>query len=268
MSQDELLIRLLEALDPHTTIAHMVTPPPERLQDDIVCWRPFDGAPFDHYVRVLDDCYVGSNRQSEFSTHEGYCAFLSSISQDALSGISADSPLGVVDCDCFAEFGIGHIAIYHPTVARASVASSTDFMLPIAYGAWPCFRCEIVGDETPVEAEFRMRETQYSDLRRDPQPALRMRYRSARAHSAGGGKRWNCFTFHDVTTTLARVQRDQGFMEIENFERATVKIICDPRCEVRADDDTWYPAADSLEAWVRTFCFEGVEAAARERREV
>jgi hypothetical protein len=249
--------RVIDALRPAAVV----------LDDDLLLWRPFDSAPIVYYVRFFDEQACKINVQAKHDSAL-VLAFLRELSPALLERVSAAAPIGLSPSAVLAKTPFQLRAVVHHSFGGAGLSNATEFMGPVTYGTFPAYRCEFTEDDTRDEAAYRVAKVvRWSNWERSPAPALSARFlRLKTGIKSTGGKRMGIIRLEDLERMLAYSRTDDGFVDIENYERSLVHVEhADGRYEIRQGAESWALRADAAVAWLRVLATEGAAAANRKR---
>ena len=244
-----------------------LTPAPVMLTDDILFWKPFDAAPTGYYARFFGERACKTNVKGPHDTN-AMLAFMQELSADLLDTVSEAKPLALSDSAVLAKTPLPRRVVVDPSLASGALSKPTEFMRPFTYGVFAAHRCEFTADDSRDEAAFRIAKVvPWSDWKRAPAPALSVRFQRTKSGvKSTGGKRMGVMSAPDVMKVLGHLAKEDGFIDIENFERTLAHVEhSEGRYEVVEDKDRWTLRADAVQAWLNAFAVEGSAAAAKQR---
>ena len=248
-------------------VVQALTPPPVMLADDTLFWKPFDAAPTGYYARFFGERACKTNVKGQHDT-DLVLDFMLELSPALLESVSEAKPLSLSESRVLVKTPFQRRVLVDPSLASGALSKPTEFMRPFTYGVFPAHRCEFTADDSRDEAAFRLAKVvPWSDWKRAPAPALSVRYlRTKSGVKSTGGKRMGVMSAPDVMKVLTHLDKEDGFIDIENFERVLAHVEhAEGRYEVVQDKDRWVLRSDAVRAWLDTFAIEGSAAATNKR---
>ena len=254
--------QVLEALQPAAT----------PVGEDIIFWKPFDAAPVGYYVRFIGERAAKVNvKLDPKNPHDParVIALLAGVKEAQLDAVSETQPLGLAPL-ALPGTAFTLQATVHPSLANGALSKPTEFMRPATFGILPAHRCEFTDNDTRDEAAFRLAKVvPWVDWNRVPAPAISARFLRKKTNiKSTGGKRLGVMKLEELERTVQYVATDDGFIEVENFERALLLLEhANGHYEVQQGETRWTPKPDALLPWLRIFVREGAAAAEAKRAE-
>jgi hypothetical protein len=249
-------------------VVEALQPPATALSDDILFWMPITNAPVVYYIRFFDELACKVNVESAHDPRLVQ-SFLGELPLEQLHAVKRDHPLGLFVSRSLAATAFHLRAVVHPSISRGAPSKTTAFMADRTYTTFPVYRCEFTNDDTPEETAFRMAKVvRWSSWSRAPAAALSARFHRTRTGiKSTGGKRMGIYPLTDIERIISYLGADDGFIEIENYERRLVRLEHgNRRYEVTQGNEKWIPRADGVIPWLRVFAIEGLEAANKARQ--
>lgn len=240
-----------------------LSPAPVWTKEDLILWRPFDAAPVVYYVRFLGEVACKVNAQGP---HDA--GLVETMLREITPG---DLPQG--QGEPLATFAPSRTlvatpftlrVIVSPSLLNGALSKTTDFMAPSTYTAFPAHRCEFPEGDTRDELAFRLAKVvRWSNWAREPAPAISARFHRLKSGvKSTGGKRMGVFPLATIEKTLEFLAKEDGFMELQNFERKQVRIEhADGRFVVNTGRGEPLQLPDGgIVAWVKAFVTRGLDA--------
>jgi hypothetical protein len=249
----ELQRQVTEALQPAATV----------LANDMLFWASSEKAPAVYYVRFFGElaCKINVRRAHDLKLIR---TFLEELSSDQIRSVTDERPLGFFESRALAATPFHLRAVAHPSISQGTLSKATGFMADLTYTTFPVYRCEFTNDDTPDEAVFRMAKVvPWSNWDRPPSPAISARFHRTRTGiKSTGGKRMGIFSLPEIERIISFLAADDGFIEVENYERNLVRIEhAEDRYVVVQGDDHWTPRHDMVIPWLRVYGIEGLNTA-------
>lgn len=245
-------------------VMESIDPPAELISEDIILWKRRN-FPFTYYVKFFSEVACKVNVKGEHDTNL-IIAFLNEFSSEDLLNTSESNPLYLSKSSSLEQTPFDRRAIVHPSVSTGSLGAATGFMASQTYTVYPVYKCEFNKEDTRDEILYRMSKViSWSDWNRSPSPALSVRFlRIETGVKSTGGKRMVIFSLTKVEKIISHVIKEEGFIDIENFERRLVHIeISNNSCEVILEGERWAQDVNTLISWLHIFAIEGVEKSKR-----
>ena len=249
------------------TLQHRViqalSPAPVWVHDDLLLWRPFDAAPIVYYVRFLGErvCKVNVPAQQDPAVVE---ALLREISPADLPA-AAEQLIALAPSAALGATPFELRAIVAPSLSFGALSKTTDFMALVTFTAFPAYRCEFPADDNRDELAFRLAKVvRWANWAREPAPAISARFHRLKSGvKSTGGKRMGVFPWPDIEATLGFIAKEDGFMDLQNFERKQVRI---EHAAGRFTIDSgagapWPLPDDGIIPWVKILVTKGLDAA-------
>jgi hypothetical protein len=250
-------------------VTEALQPPPTPVSGGILQWAPFPKAPVVYYVRFFDKVACKVNVQSAHEPKQVQ-AFLAELTAADLKTVSEERPLALSNCRSLASTAFTMRAVVHPSLSNGALSKTTQFMGPVTFTAFPVHPSEFTSNDTRDEIAFRLAKVvRWSNWSRPPAPALSARFlRQKTGIKSTGGKRMGIFPPPDLERIIGFVGTEDGFVEVENFERRQIRIDhADGKFEVTLGEERWVPGKDKIIPWFRIFATEGWETALKARKE-
>jgi hypothetical protein len=237
------------------------------LSDEIVFWRPFDQAPTVYYLRFLNDvaCKINIKTNHDQNT---VVRFLQTITLEELAQVNDKKPLVLSKTSSLSATPFKLRAIASPLVVSAGLSKNTTFLNGVTFTTFPAYECEFTLNDTRDEAAFRMAKVvRWSDWSRAPSPALSARFHRVRTGiKSTGGKRMGIFPIAVIEKTINHLAADDGFIDIENFERNVARIEHNEGTyQIIAGEKKWAPQSEAVIPWLQLFAIKGLSAATETR---
>jgi len=242
-----------------------LSPPPSKRRGAVIAWCPFEKAPVTLYCRFIAERAGNTNVQNPHD-EERALAFMAELDERDLDAVSEAHPLALRPSAVARALGFHGRVVVHPRVADTTLGKSTEFMRPVTYLTFPAHRSEFTSDDTHDEAVFRMRKVvKWSKWDRAVAPALSIRYRRVRSGvGTTGGKRLGVAPLREAEQALAKIGDEDGFLEVENFERNAVTFRHERGAySLETPSGSRLIDGGAVLAWLR--CFVGAGLAAAER---
>jgi len=244
-------------------VINALSPAPVWVRDDLILWRPFDAAPIVYCVRFIGDraCKVNVPAQQDQAPVEALLREI--VPADLPDG--AEQSISLATSSVVGATPFDRRAIVAPSLSPGALSKTTDFMAPVTFTAFPAYRCEFPEDDSRDDLAFRLAKVvRWSNWAREPAPAI-----SARFHRLGsgvkstGGKRMGVFPWADIEKTLGFIAKEDGFMDLQNFERKQVRIEhADGRFTIDSGAGAPWPLPnDGIIPWVKILVTKGLDAA-------
>lgn len=232
------------------------------IEPGMVAW---DAPPTEHVsavFRVVESRVLVASALRSTATIDSLATFLRSIPAGFAECVSVESGRGCIN---YSLGNFDRCRVLMPQLARVSYDKETQWTRDVCWLAFPGFKCECSGTETPAEAEAHERNVRDVDWKRTPEPFMRMRFeREKRKIRSTGGKRKALFKWEEIRKVLGHLATDDGFMEIQNFEGEDARI--DHRdggytISLRQVDKGVGP--DDAKTWLSTFAIRGADEAVK-----
>jgi hypothetical protein len=242
-------------------------PGPDWVKGDLLFWRPFDKSRFGYFVRFFGDraCKVNVQGAHNPIIVEG---LLDELSVGDLPNAAAGQLIFLSKSPALEGTSFDLRAIVSPPMSFGALSKTTEFMAPVTFTAFPAYRCEFTDNDTRDELAFRLAKVVlWSDWGRQPSPAISARFHLLQSGvKSTGGKRMGVFPWAEIEDTLGYIAEEDGFIDLENFERRAVRIEhAADRFTIVSGGEPWHPAAERVVEWVRTYTIKGLDAANRLR---
>lgn len=251
-------------------ILDVVQPPAEQVGEDTIVWKPSDAAPVAHYVRFIGERAAKVNFKRDPKKpvdHALVVALLASVTDAHLDAVSEAQPLALRPFRLEGtQFDL--CGTMHPSITGGTLSKPTAFMRDVTYGILPAYRCEFTDNDTRDEATFRLAKVvPWANWYRVPAPALSIRFLRKKTNiKSTGGKTLGVLKLEDLEALVQYVATDDGFIEVENFERVLLRLEHENgHYEVQQGELRWTPKPEALLPWLRIFVREGAAAAAAKR---
>jgi hypothetical protein len=200
--------------------------PPVQLHEDTFAWKPIEKSPITYYLRFFGERPVCVNVEPPHSA-AGVDRFLQELRRADLDAVNELRAVALLPSAVAAEQGQDYRkVIVHPSVAEMSLSKETSMLNPLLFTAFPAHRAEFCEDDQPDETRYRLDKiVLYTKWDRAPAPALSARFlRVASSVKSTGGKKLGIMELAYAQKMLGFIQKEEGFLEAENFLRERVKI--------------------------------------------
>jgi hypothetical protein len=248
-------------------VIEALTPPPTTLDGDTIFWAQSPKAPVVYYVRFFGELACKINVQAAHDKNL-LRQFMGELTAEQVTAPTPERPVLLAPSRALESTPFQQRVVVHPSVSQGAVSHTTMFMSQVTRITFPAYRCEFTNDDTRDEAAFRMAKVfSWSKWERPPGPALSARFHRLRSGvKSTGGKRMGIFPPKEVENTITHLAEDDGFIDIENYQRKLVRIEhADGRYEVIQDDQRWVAKAEGILPWFRVFAIDGADAASKAR---
>jgi hypothetical protein len=208
-------------VDPRETYAAM--PGATALGDLPDAWHWAAAPGFDHSAALYDDGKRAFQAYALDSYDEGFAVALLSFARSHGTALTTDAPLTLAEGFAHQRYGFDAVAAAAPPLHRLypDDAEMNDAVRAVI----PVYRCEVAGDESLRDAEYRysrgsgIRGTRWD---RPPSPYLKYRYRGATG--AVQAERGFAGLKSMVSTVTRGEGRDDLFVEFENYRHDVYTI--------------------------------------------
>ncbi|MEV5718160.1 hypothetical protein AB0L41_30095 [Amycolatopsis mediterranei] len=208
-------------MDPRETYAAM--PGVTALGDLPDAWHWAAAPGFDHCAALYDDGKRAFQAYALDSYDEGLAVALLSFARSHSTGLTTDAPLTPAEGFSHRGYGFDAVAAAAPPLHRLypDDAEMNDAVRAVI----PVYRCEVAGDESLQDAEYRysrgsgIRGTRWD---RPPSPYLKYRYRGATGSVQA--KRGFAGLKSMISTVTRGEGRDDLFVEFENYRHEVYTV--------------------------------------------
>jgi len=244
-------------------------PAPEKINEGIVRWAASPKSPVVQYIRFLERAACKVNVRAAHD-QKLVLAFLTELAASDLSNVTKDHPCILTGSKVLASTPLSLRGLAHPSLLNGTISRIPREIGDATYTTFPAHPCEFAKDDSRDDFSFRLsRVVQWSNWDRQPAPALSARYlRQKTGIKSTGGKRMGIFPLIEIERIIGYIATDDGFIEVENFERRQIRIDhVEGKFQVTLESEKWMPSNDGLIPWFKIFATEGWDTALKARKE-